>query len=69
LDFHVFEVHDFDVLIGHPVEKIFLDVSILGTFNVALGGRTYTVPIDPSKNSLAEAIPKRANGRCVSRLS
>jgi hypothetical protein len=58
LDFHVFEVHDFDVLIGHLVEKMFLDVSILGTFEVALGGRTYTVPIDRSKNSLAEPIPQ-----------
>jgi hypothetical protein len=23
LDFHIFEVQDFDVLIGHPVEKMF----------------------------------------------
>lgn len=26
LDFHVFEVHDFDIVIGHPLEKLFLDV-------------------------------------------
>ena len=23
LDFHIFEVQDFDVLIGHPIEKMF----------------------------------------------
>ena len=26
LDFHVFEVQDFDILLGHPIEKLFLDV-------------------------------------------
>ena len=27
LDFHMFEVQDFDILIGHPIAKLFLDVS------------------------------------------
>jgi len=38
LDFHIFEVQDFDILIGHPVEKLFLDVSTLGRIDVSLGG-------------------------------
>ena len=58
LDFHVFEVHDFDILIGHHVEKHFLDVSTLGKLNVSLGGRSYTLPIGQSKNSLAEPTPQ-----------
>jgi hypothetical protein len=56
LDFHVVEVHYFDVLIGHPVKKMFLDVSAQGTFDITLGGRTYALPINRSKNSLAEPI-------------
>jgi hypothetical protein len=35
-----------------------LDVSTLGTFNIALGGRTYALPIDRSMNSLAKPIPQ-----------
>ena len=34
LDFHVFEVQDFDILIGHPIEKLFLDVLNLGELQV-----------------------------------
>jgi hypothetical protein len=37
---------------------MFLDVSTLGTIDGALGGRTYTLPIDRSKNSLAKPIPQ-----------
>jgi hypothetical protein len=58
LDFHVFEVHDFDVLIGHSIEKLFLDVSALGTLDVTIGGRSYTLLIAQSKNSLAELLPQ-----------
>ena len=58
LDFHVFEVQDFDILIGHPVEKLFLDVSTLGKLEVSLGGRSYTLPIGQTKNSLAEPAPQ-----------
>jgi hypothetical protein len=42
LDFHVFEVQDFNVLIRYLVEKLFLKVSPL---DVTLGGRTYSMPI------------------------
>ena len=38
LDFHIFEVQDFDILIGHPVEKMFQNISPLGTLDVTLGG-------------------------------
>ena len=58
LDFHVFEVQDFDILIGHPVEKLFLDVSTLGKLEVSLGGRSYTLPIGQSTNSSAKPAPQ-----------
>ena len=58
LDFHIFEVQDFDVLIGHPVEKLFQNISSLGTLDVTLGGRTFSSPILRSKDSLAEPMPQ-----------
>ena len=58
LDFHVFEVQDFDILIGHPVEKLFLDVLNLGELQVSLGGKPFTLPIGQAKNSLAEFVPQ-----------
>ena len=56
LDFHVFEVQDFDVLIGQPVEKLFQIISSLGTLD--LGGRDFSSPIFRSKDSLAESMPQ-----------
>ena len=58
LDFHIFKVQDFDILIGHPVENLFLDVSTLGRLDVSLGGKAYSLPIDPAKISMAESIPQ-----------
>ena len=39
VDFHIFEVQDFDVLIGHPIEKMFQNISSLGTLDVTLGDK------------------------------
>ena len=58
LDFHVFEVHDLDILIGHPVEKLFIEVSTLGKLEVSLRGRPYTLPIGQIKNSMDEPAPQ-----------
>ena len=58
LDFNIFEVQDFDVLIGHPVEKLFQNISSLGTLDVTLGGRAFSLPILRSKDSLAESMPQ-----------
>ena len=40
LDFHIFEVRNFNILIGHSVEKMFQNISSLGTLDVKLGVRT-----------------------------
>jgi len=59
LDFHVFEVQDFDVLIGQPVEKLFQIISSSGTLDVTLGGRAFSLPILRSKDFLAEPMPQQ----------
>ena len=58
LDFHIFDVYDFDVLIGHPFEKLFLEAPLLGTLDVKLGRETFSIPISRAKNSPAELLPK-----------
>lgn len=45
LDFHVFDIQDFNVLIGHPLEKLFLDPPKIGELDVKLGRDTFTIPI------------------------
>lgn len=45
LDFHIFEVIDFGVMIGHPIEKLFLEETTLGKLNMTLGGKTLPTPI------------------------
>jgi hypothetical protein len=45
LDFHVFNIIDFDILIGHPLEKLFLEPPKTGDLDVKLGRDTFTIPI------------------------
>ena len=59
LDFQIFEVQDFDVLIGHPVEKMFQNISPLGTLDVTLGGKAISLPILRSKDFMAKPTPPR----------
>ena len=58
LDFHIFKVQHLDVLIGHPVEKLFQNISPLGALDITLGGRAFSSPILRSKDSLAEPMPQ-----------
>ena len=39
LDFHVFDITDFDILIGHPLEKLFLDLPKNRGFERKVGER------------------------------
>ena len=50
----MFEVHDFDILIGHPFEKLVLDISILGELNFRLGRVSLAILITRSKTTIAE---------------
>ena len=48
----------FDILIGHPLEKLFLEARRLGTFDVKLGRETFSIPISRAKNSPVELLPQ-----------
>ena len=58
LDFHIFEVRNFNILIGHSVEKMFQNISPLGTLDVTLGGKDISLPILRSKDSKTEPTPQ-----------
>lgn len=45
LDFHIFDIQEFNVLIGHPLEKLFLELPTLGDLSVKLGREIFTIPI------------------------
>jgi hypothetical protein len=57
LDFHVFDIQDFNILIGHPLEKLFLDPPKIGDLDVMLARDTFTIPITRANNSMAESLP------------
>ena len=54
LDFHVFDVQDFDFMIGHPIEKLLMDALTQGKLDVRLGKKTVSVQISRATNSMAE---------------
>ena len=57
LDFHVFDIQNFDILIGHPLEKLFFDLPKIGDLDVKLGRDTFSIPITRAKNLVAESLP------------
>jgi len=56
LDFHVFDIKDFDILIG-PLEKLFVEPPLSGNLDVKLGRGTFSIPITRAKNSVPEPLP------------
>ena len=55
LDFHIFDILDFDLLIGYPLENLHL--SPLGSLYEQLGNSTYATPC--FQNPLAKPFPKQ----------
>ena len=55
LDFHVFDVQDFDLMIGHPIEKLLMDTLTQSKLDVRLGKETFSVQISRATNSMAES--------------
>ena len=45
LDFHVFDIQDFDIMIGHPLEKLFIEPPKSGDLEIKLGRDMFSVPI------------------------
>ena len=57
LDFHIFDTQYFDIMIGHPLEKLFTEPPKKGELDVKLGRDTFAIPITQAKNSVADTLP------------
>lgn len=57
LDFHIFDIPDFDVLIGHPLEKLFANPPETGELDINLGKDSFPIQVTRAKNSVAEPPP------------
>jgi hypothetical protein len=56
LDFHVIDIKNFDVMIWHPLEHLFIEPPSSGELNVKLGRDTFSIPITQAKNSVANTL-------------
>ena len=54
LDFHIFAILDFDLLIAYPFEKLFLEKPSHGSLNEKLGKTTFTTPISRPESPMAK---------------
>ena len=44
-------------MIGHPLEKLFIEPPLSGDLSIKLGRDTFSIPITRAKNSVAESLP------------
>jgi hypothetical protein len=56
LDFHVFDIQDFDILIGHPLEKLFAEPPKTRDMDIKLGRESFSIQVTKAKNSVAEPL-------------
>ena len=54
LDFHIFFILDFDLLIAYPFEKLFLEKPSHGSLNEKLGKTAFTTPISHPESPMAK---------------
>jgi hypothetical protein len=59
LDFHMYAILEFDLLIGHPIEKLFKEKPSHGGLNENLGIAASTTPIPCPEIPMVEHLPNR----------
>jgi len=59
LDFHVFDIQDFDILIGHLPEKLLVEPPKTGDLDIKLGRESFSIQVTRAKNSVAEPLLMR----------
>jgi hypothetical protein len=57
LDFHVFDIQEFDILIGQPLEKLFTEPPKIGDLDIKLGKESFSIQVIRAKNSVLEPLP------------
>jgi hypothetical protein len=59
LDFHIYAILEFDLLLGHPLENFILGKSYHGGLNENVGTTTSATPIPCPKIPMPEHLPNR----------
>ena len=57
LDFHIFAILDFDLLIGYPFEKLFQEKPFHGSLSEKLGETAFATPISRLEIPMAKHLP------------
>jgi hypothetical protein len=63
LDFHIFAILEFDLLVGHPIEKLFKEKSSYGSLDEKLGTTASTTPIPCPKSQRRSSNPTITRSR------
>lgn len=58
LDFHVFEIQDFDVLIEHPIESLLINTARLDSLKISIGGNEFSIPSSRARFALTDSLPE-----------
>ncbi len=58
LDYHVFEIRDFDILIGLPFEQLLINTPRLDSLKITLGGNEFSVPFSRTRIALTDPLPE-----------
>nr|CAD39877.2 OSJNBb0058J09.16 [Oryza sativa Japonica Group] len=58
LDFHVFEIQDFDILIRLPIEQLLINTPHLGSLKITLGENEFSIPFSRARITLTDPLPE-----------
>nr|AAV43951.1 putative polyprotein [Oryza sativa Japonica Group] len=58
LDFHVFEIQDFDILIGLPIEQLLINTPRLDSLKITLGETEFSIPFSRARIVLTDPLPE-----------
>nr|AAM74334.1 Hypothetical protein similar to putative retroelements [Oryza sativa Japonica Group]AAN34955.1 Putative retroelement [Oryza sativa Japonica Group]AAP53083.1 hypothetical protein LOC_Os10g18980 [Oryza sativa Japonica Group] len=58
LDFHVFEIQDFDILIGLPIEQLIINTPRFGSLKIILGENEFSIPFSRARITLTDPLPE-----------
>ena len=59
IDFHIFAILEFDLLIGYPLDKLFKEKPSHGSLDEKFGKTTSTIPIFYLEISMAKHYPNQ----------
>ncbi len=53
-----FEIQDFDILIGPPIEQLLINTPRLDSLKKTLGGNEFSVPFSRARITLTDTLPE-----------